>query len=263
MAVNNNISSNGWRAESMRMSAFPVPEAMEDDVLSTIKNWWSIIYADSPATHVNQDLMLSIAQLTGPVGDGFVTMSKEPVRFDLKYSSVNPANPVKVSSDASPPINFEELLDSFLRAAEEWLRLTDRRPLLRLAFGAVLLVPVDSRESGYEMLDAYLPDVRVRPDTSDFLYKINHRCPSKSLAGLQVNRLSTWMCQRSNVIVVVGGDPRPLPLVKFACRVELDINSVPTGGPLKEDRLPRVFSELVGFAKAIAHSGLQRIRHES
>ena len=237
MAVNNDFSSNGWQAESMRMSAFPVPEAKEADTLSTVKNWWSVVYADNPAIHVNQDLMLSIARMTGPVGNGFITMSKEPVRFDLKYSRVNPVNPVQVSNDAPPAINFEELLDSFFTAAKKWLGLPDRPPLLRLAFGAVLLMPVDRPESGYEMLDAYLPDVRVRPGTSDFLYKINHRCPSKSLAGLQINRLSTWMCQRSTLVAVVGGNPQPLPLVKFDCRVELDINSVPADEPLAEDQI--------------------------
>ena len=221
--------------------------------MPTLQDWWSAIYSEPPenATH---DLKKNVIQLSGQVNDVFAMLVRDPLRFHLRQFGAN--------LSVGPPIPnalpaFEEALPTFQESAIRWLKLPDGPPLYRLAFGAVLLLPVDSLEFGYNKLDEYLPGVEVSPNTSDFLYQINRARMSSALSGLRLNRLSKWSCQRVHEMIISGDGAvsPPSPPDVFACRVELDMNSVPLDSQLEKDNLPSLFRELVCLAKEIACGG--------
>ena len=54
----------------------------------------------------------------------------------------------------------------------------------------------------------------------------------------------------------MGSDGTVIPQPdSFACRLELDINSVPSNVPLPKQGLPLLFKEFVRLAKEIATNG--------
>ncbi|HLF84261.1 MAG TPA: hypothetical protein VI837_08815 [Blastocatellia bacterium] len=152
---------------------------------------------------------------------------------------------------------FSEALESFKTIA---IRLLASSPnLIRLAFGAALLQPSDTRAIGYQQLAAFLPYVRLDPEnSSDFLYRINRRRASKVVEGAEINRLSTW-----SVAALVNAQIPLLPAGKavfttecFASRVELDINTAQEWkADLPNDLLESLFQELTELAIEIAEQG--------
>ena len=151
--------------------------------------------------------------------------------------------------------SYADAVPAFRRSAMQWLGFGDCPPLRRLAFGAVLLKPVPSHDSGYETLGGYLPAVTMDPKSSDFLYQINRRRLSEVIDDLWVNRLSKWSIQRVESLTVSSDGTVVRGMGASACRVELDINSVPSAESLPADRLPRFFEELVVLAGEIALDG--------
>jgi hypothetical protein len=132
---------------------------------------------------------------------------------------------------------------------------------IRLAFGAILFKPVDDLRGGYGELAQYLPNVELGfGDSTDFLYQINRFRNSQEDETLVINRLSKWS------MVVVGAFgvslspdrgvvvPRTLP-AQHACRLELDINTVPLASPAATDVKSRLFRELVSLGTEITLEG--------
>jgi hypothetical protein len=137
-----------------------------------------------------------------------------------------------------------------------------------VAFAGVLLQPVTTREAGYELLDRYLRCLDVDPQSSDLLYRINRRVPSRTgLAELQLNRLTTWSVGRFGVVVgtqLLGEAGQPGAgqverVDRYACVLELDINTVPEprDRTLPSEGLSAIFNELLELGTEIAARGDQ------
>ena len=146
--------------------------------------------------------------------------------------------------------------DIFLRLIELM-----KKDLLIYAFGAVLLRPVENRQAGYQQIAAYLPHVQLDPEgASDFLYQINRpRNSNSGIPDLRINRLSKWSIAASMESTFSFGSTSaahfPGPR-HFACRLELDINTVPDfRDELAREQLPQIFQELVDLGKEIAKAG--------
>ena len=110
-------------------------------------------------------------------------------------------------------------------------------------------------QEGHEALDGFLPDVKVSPDSSDFVYQINRRRPSKVIGGLPLNRISKWTVQEVQALVFSADGHVLRRPGKFACRVELDMNCVPSKQPLPKDRVADLFTELVTLAAEVVSAG--------
>jgi hypothetical protein len=143
-----------------------------------------------------------------------------------------------------------------------WLSDSQIPAVTRLAFGAVIVYPVQDRETGYQVLNPYLPSVDVDPDGAfDFLYQINRpRDSSTGIESLRVNRLSRWsVVQQVYTTFELGARPgRVLALSpqQLACRLELDINTTSDfSGILPADKLPDLFQELVDLGEEIIAKG--------
>jgi hypothetical protein len=134
-------------------------------------------------------------------------------------------------------------------------------PMIRLAFGAVLLQPVDGLAEGYRLLSSYV-QLQIDPEnTSDLLYQINRRRVSSSgITGLTINRLAKWSVLRlqRNLFMLSPGSPvqSHTQSEAFACRLELDINTAPEfEGELPQAELPSLIQELVEMGREIAEQG--------
>ena len=165
--------------------------------------------------------------------------------------------------EAFPTIGpFLERLVWFRDLMHQWLLTCP--PLKRLALAGPLNQPVASHRDGYARLDQYLRPVDLDPDSRDFIYRINRRRLSNAgIAGLEINRLATWVVGKMAVAMhaeILGGPSARMQHAEYyACVVELDINtSEEYEGLLPNARLPAVLNELSDFALEIATNGDRR-----
>ena len=155
--------------------------------------------------------------------------------------------------------SLTEVLPSFQDLSTRWLERSS--PITRLAFGAVLLFEVPNLYEANERLSSLLPSVTLDSEgVSDLLFRINRRRTLASRGEGSANRLSTWSTiQGGSVEFAVPGDGPPQFTYQtghFACRLELDINTVGTFmPPLSEVEAAEVFRELVVFGAKIAEQG--------
>ena len=243
------VSADAWRVEMMRLTAFPVSGPPIDAAF--VRDWWPKLFS-TPPEKVTQDLKIGVTQLQGRVNDAFMVAVQNPVSFELRRLADDPEQSPPEQDDISP---YAAAVPAFQDLALRWIGLENCPPLRRMAFGAILLQPVDSYENGCAILNEHLSNVKVHPDSLDFLYQINRRRASSAIDGLLLNRLSQWTIQHLQQIAI---SPDGTPANKseaFACRMELDMNSVPSNELLPKDRLPNLFKELVDMAGEIANKG--------
>lgn len=240
-----------WRAEMMRLTAFPASRPQPTGAAHGADRWWAGLFGAAPERST-RDLTSGVTQVQGTVDDAVMVAVENPVSFDLKRLASDPAQP-PVEVEAMP--QFSEVVGGFEELVGSWLALDDCPSLRRLAFGATLLFPVANAENGYITLNRYLPQVEIDPRSSDFLYQINRVRQSSAIPGLSLNRLARWTVRVVQSLAfssdgaAVSGSPT------FACQLELDVNTDPSTQLLPRDPLRPLFSELVKLADEIALQG--------
>lgn len=247
------LSLTAWQVETLRLTAFPSPAAQV-----TEPTWWTDLVGEPPETRILHPRKGGW-QEKGPFKGGKLVLRVQPNRIDWLFT---PVNDQEQEVESFPTIgSFPESLDVFLPLMVRWFDLETCPPVQRLAFGAVLLQPVEDRQAGYRQISPYLPSVQLDPEgSSDFSYRINRpRDSSSGIIGLRINRLSrwsvaTWRAAEFSVgPALVGYFPGE---EHYACRLELDINTVPDfQGELHREQLPQIFEELVDVGKEIATEG--------
>lgn len=236
-----------WRVEVLRLTAFPAP----GPPAANAEAWWLELFG-APHERSSQDMKHGVRQIMGTVHDAFMVAVENPISFELQRRANDSGQPPP--SPDSLPVH-PGVVSAFRELALRWLELETCPPLRRVAFGATLLKPVSDQGKGYQTLGKHLPDVTVDPGSSDFLYQVNRRRPSNAIGGLPLNRLSKWSVQQVQELMISPGDGLVRRSEAFACRLELDINSVPSKKPLPKDRLPALFNELVELANEIMQAG--------
>lgn len=239
-----------WQPQQLRLTAFPLDSAAALDC-----DWWQKTFGQPAETSTRKKL---IRADQGSIGDKAVSLTVDPQRISWTIDArIDPLDP-------PPPLpTLGSLLDVVAKCGELFKQAIGCLPeVRRMALGAILLQPVDDRESGYRRLDLYLPDVRVNPESWDFQYRINRRRPSSVDAEMYINRLSAWSVLRWKVRteIMVAGESRPAsPLTEgeeFACRLELDINTpAEREEPLPGPKLSAIWAELIDLAVEIATTG--------
>jgi hypothetical protein len=192
----------------------------------------------------------------GQYGSGVFFLEVQPGRVDLVLKPfVDERNPIIGIPVLGP---YPKAHIEFEGIANQWLKLDDLPHIQRIAFGVPVFMSVDSLRAGYLKLASYLKDLKVDPDNStDLSYQINR--PRKALTkipSLSINRLSKWSVARLRIYAPQSDAIRTLAVERYACRLELDINTVPEHlDPLPKDLLPILFSELAGLASEIMLKG--------
>lgn len=236
-----------WQAESLRLTCFP---SSATEISS--KNWWLDVIGEQPENTIIR-AKDGFRQDEGHVNRQKILLGIQPIRIDWLMGANDEEGELSIGS-------FQNELDSFLELMSRWFKISP--PLKRLAFGAILALPVDDRKLGYELIANYLPNVKLDPiGSSDFLYQINRTRKSQlDISELEINRLSKWsVAKRGLVRFALSPDAHlsSFPsLETFSCRLELDINtSADYKGDISSDKLTDILNELVNLAKEIALKG--------
>ncbi len=231
-----------WQAELLRVTAFPSAGVPVDSV-----NWWEHLLGQPAENRISRPRE-DATEEQGPFEAGRLTLGVLPFRIDWLYN--NPETEVIGQ--------FPEALRVFRNFVLRWLETAPQ--LDRLAFGAVLNRPVASRIEGYHTIAPYLSRVQLDAErSSDFLYQINR--PRESRLGvprLNLNRLSKWsvavrMLTQIGLVPVTA--PQMVGTLRYACRLEMDINTVVGFGELPSASLPMIFQELLDLGLEIAVRG--------
>jgi hypothetical protein len=195
----------------------------------------------------------------GPYLGGTLTLQIQSDRVDWILNAAAEQEMESIEPAVLGP--FPDVLGAFVKPLAQWL--TTSGAVNRLAFGAILMQPVAGRETGYEQLAAYLSQaVKIDPrGSSDFVYQINRPRTSGVEPNLRINRLSKWAVLLATTYRVAvtprGVAGTTMVPSASACRLELDINTAPTGdgADLARDALPRLLNELVTLGQEIATRG--------
>ena len=239
---------DAWQAEILRLTMFRNP----GDLSGRSVRWESIggTEPEMQSSKPKQGERLE----SGPFEGGKLLLQVQPDRIDWLYVPDRAKE-----SETEPPESFLASIDRFSKPMNRWLHDYPSAP--RIAFGAVLNLPVKDREEGYSRISEFLPFSVDAEASSDFLYQINRFRESKTIQGLRINRLSKWSVGILMMQMVHFSTPdRGVTLFpegdRHRCRIELDINTQP-GFPevISGDGLPALFAELVHLGKEIVREG--------
>lgn len=235
-------------AESLRLTAFAAASARVD-----ASGWWTQLVGSSPETSTSKPGRAELREI-GRVGTRNLLLSVLPGRVD--WILVAPADAQAVDETRIGP--FREALEAFRTLMLRWLQTCP--PIVRLAFGAVVIEPVESRVAGYRNLSRYLRAVQLDAEGSqDFFYQVNRPRRSNVVDGLQINRLSKWSVAQSVPITLMltpQSVQSGMGAGQEACRIEVDINTAPReNAELPSAMLPEILGELVWLGEEIVLAG--------
>ncbi|MGP8252112.1 MAG: hypothetical protein ACLQHF_08765 [Terracidiphilus sp.] len=237
--------------ESLRFTAFlSATERIGE------QRWWTELTGAEPETRSSR-LTLGQTQEAGPVESYGLVLATSPGRVDWLLTPRQQEGAPPEFRRAGPLV---ETLPFFQSLMSRWFELSP--DFIRAALGVVVREPMPSRQDAYRKLAHYLPAVKIDPEgSSEFFYQVNRPRKSKTIEGLQINRLSKW----SAAFLVPFGftfvSPAQGQLGKMgegetSCRIELDINTDPTfSGNLDRSFLPNILGEFVDLAMELVTVG--------
>ena len=238
---NNMSEQTNWQVEALRITAFPEN--------NTSALWKQCVGKEPTDIRIQRTETREVKYKNGRI-----FLIEHPGRIEWQYLAKQDDNePLRLPIIGS----LEEELDVIVELARKWLNLSDKFQLNRLAFGAVLLNPVESMLRGYENLQEFLPflaSVDLSENSSDFNYQVNRQRNSKIIAGLPINRLTRWSVIRLKQFDLTQTRVTDLNLV--ASRLELDINTSPDRiSSLPSADLANLFDELVQMGLELSEKG--------
>jgi hypothetical protein len=235
----------------LQLVAFPV-----DSQFSVRREWWGELVGDDPSETANTRMERT---QQGQFQDNLLVVTVDPVR--ITWSIIQKPGEAAPSRPLANIGSFLETRDRFVELMSRWLN-NYCPPVKRLGFAGSLLQKTENHDSGYTTLGRYLPEVRIRLDSSDFMYRINRKVPSEALPGIQLNRLNSWVFIKGVLFVqaVTAGAPEQaghqVGPEEYACVLEFDINTpAERTEPLPQDRLQAIFQECARHATNFAAHG--------
>lgn len=243
-----------WNADLIRFTGFLPPEIQIGD-----QNWWQLITNEQPEIKTFQPKK-GFFQERGPYKDGELLITIQPFRVDIVYKKLDDIekNVVKNIGD------FEKAISLFNDLINIWYSLESFPSFQRIAFGAILSRPTDTRQSGYAVLSKYLSDtIKIdKENSSDFLYQINRPRTIKTKNDKQeitINRLSKWSVLQSKFLgFTLTEDQNKMYQGKlfYSCRLEIDINTVQgLNVRFSSEQCREIFQNLIGLGKEISIKG--------
>lgn len=230
-----------WQVEALRITAFPEN--------NTSALWKQCVDKEPTDIRIQRTETREVKYKNGRI-----FLIEHPDRIEWRYLAKQDDNePLRLPIIGS----LEEELDVIVELARKWLNSSDIFQLNRLAFGAVLLNPVENMLRGYENLRGFLPflaSVDLSENSSDFNYQVNRQRNSKIIAGLPINRLTRWGVIRLKQFDLTQARVTDLNLV--ASRLELDINTASERtNSLPSADLANLFDELVQMGLELSEKG--------
>lgn len=240
-----------WQTQVIRLTGY-----LADTLDISQLQWWQMVTGDIAEESITKKGGVRIDE--GRYEAGRLRLQIDPLRVDWRLTAA--VDPGEMFAEGLPTLgSFPDVLAHFSKLMTKWI--PSCPAIKRLAFGAVLLHPCENREASYQLLDAYLPDVRVSSQSFDFTYKVNRKRPSNVVEGLKINRLNSWSALHWMMSVSLsqaqGATTRDLrPLEGDACQLELDINTdAEFQGELPMNRIVETWQELLQLGTEIAEQG--------
>ena len=231
-----------WQVENLRITAFP-----ENNASVSAPALWERYIGEEPDDTRIQRGGLETREVE--YKNGRILLIKWPDRIEWRYlAKQDDTDPLRLPIIGS----LKDELDVIVKLAKKWLNSSDMFQLNRLAFGAVLLNPVESMLEGYESLREFLPFLNSE-NLNDFNYQVNRRRNSKIVRDVSVNRLTRWSVFSLKQLDFTQGRSTDLD---FASRLELDINTLPERiSSLPSESLVSLFDELVQMGLELSKKG--------
>ena len=241
--------SKDWQVENLRITMFPENNAR----ISPSSHWDEIIAEDADNVQI-QPGRLNARHVDR--GHGVIFLIKQSEYIEWRYLG----KPDENRNELRLPIVgslFEEL-DVILELSRMSLRSPSLLPINRLAFGAVLLLPAQSLNTGFANLQDFFPKINFQR-VNDFDYRVNRRRNSEVVKDLEINRISQWSVARLERVADTLDPASSLAdgssSSAFASRLELDVNTVQRRDALQSDSLVDLFNELIHLGTELSERG--------
>lgn len=247
-------SNTRWETESLRLTAFVPPGTRIDGN----RQWWAETVGHEPDEILSRSSLGQFQQVGDYQGQRLVWAANLD-RMDLKLV-IMPSQLVEFQDRILSMGYFDELIGPFKVLCTRLLSLF--HPTRRIAFGSVLIIPVQNVREGYDEIARRVPYVQMPEGSSDFSFQVN--IPKISAIGvdsMRINRLTKWSVMRREVLGIVLDSETPSvssgTTLGLAQRLEMDINT-PADLPdiIPVELLADVFAELVTQGIEISVNGI-------
>lgn len=240
-----------WMANSLRLTVFVDPLTKVNDDL------WGTITEEVPEKVISLPKTNKL-HIEGPFKNGKLNLDFEPFRIDWIYTPIEDF--IKGSNIIGP---FLTSLEDFSTLMGKWFASGKCPEAKRIAFGASLIYPINSRDEGYKILAKCIPSYSFDiVNISDFHYQINRPRKSKSdLVDIKINRLTKWGLLRQTfqsfqIPISEGSIQSTGDTIGLYTILELDINTSPDfDSVFSSDQIQIMFNELQELGKEIAMKG--------
>lgn len=250
--ISRRVDPSSWLVENLRVTLFTFPEEFSLD-----KSYWQDLVGQPPEKRVISPKNLQISE-EGRLESAVLKFGSNPTRIDWVLTFSPNLDEEKNQLSVIGPLGG--ILNMFTKLMRPWLSNSPRSS--RLAFGAVLHLPVDNREEGYRKLAPYLEAIKLDPiGSSDFSYQINRPRNSSTIEipNFKINRLTRWSVVALTPIQIEFSPEKVSTITakeEYYCRLELDINTlVKFEGELPKEKIPALFNELVDMGMEIVKEG--------
>ena len=236
-----------WDVERLQLAVWHTPP-------SPSGLWAKLVGTEPEATDTRPRERL--VQEYGIYEGNNLRLTLQPQRLDWYIEPSAPPTPEPKQHVAL--ISVDRTLPLLQRALA--VSLSELDTIVRLAAVIHLIHAVDNISHGMAKLDKYLPELNLKErGDQDFIYQINRRQRSPSTRHVFFNRIATWRLDRIQTGIVQMGPAQEPTVSKFdpilACRLSLDMNTVPSPSAIAKTRMPKLFEELVASAQYIAIHG--------
>lgn len=239
-----------WGAQLLRVSLFSTGPVQISD------SDWALVTGEDEAP--TRQALPGGRQLSGKFQDAQLALVAIPGRLDFVMT---------------PMENEQQLLDSKIAVVGQWDEARERFfdftsrwitnasfPVIRIAFGAVLICPTTDIRDSYVHLKKLVKSLQIDPDRMrDLLYRVNWSRTSATLPDLIINRLTTWLALRvfaqvaQSTGVIISADPA---VQLYGVRLDIDHNTAETNQePFDHTKIIPIYGELVQLACENASEG--------
>jgi hypothetical protein len=246
-ATNHRAPLDDWYAQVLRLTVFLAPGETADPC-----DWWRNVTNAEPENTESKP-RIGTRRDSGNFNEGLLIMEFQPSRSDWLYCERPDAEGLLAQGNLVPRI------ETFSDAMRRWLPVCPR--IARLAFGAILTLPCDSKADTYRTLSNYLNFDVDFEHSSDFLYQINRQRQSVVIPSLLIHRLIKWgAVQLVQHVLTLGlseavASRNPV-FASHRCMLELDMNTANESlEAIDAESLPRLLGELVDLGQEIVREG--------
>lgn len=237
-----------WQIESIRTTVF-----FNDSLNSTALLSWLEKFNNGSSSRLS--ITPTSFQGVARTQAGLLRVNWASNRLDVILASEDPRHVQTIASLSA----VNELFTQFMLPLKDIGQLP---PAARIAYGLVLSCQVQNELAGLDRLSTLLTRVNVSKASRDFLYRLNIPIESKSIPGLLLNRLATWLVGQVQILQVEikdDGTQVQSNLIEnppFSLRLEMDLSTDPKKQlNCPSENVEKLLNELSGIALDIAANG--------